>query len=86
MVLYKHATKPVPLFSDLNDRELSLLAATGRRQKFPSKKMVLQKGEPGDVLDVLLVILSGTVIPSIPHLAPLRCDRREKKILASFYP
>ena len=83
MVLDKHATKPVPLFSDLNDRELSLLAATGRRQKFPSKKMVLQKGEPGDVL---LVILSGTVIPSIPHLAPLRCDRREKKILASFYP
>lgn len=83
MVLDKYAPKPVPLFSDLNDRELSLLAATGRRKKFPSKKMVLQKGESGAVL---LVILSGTVIPSIPHLAPLRCDRREKMILASFYP
>lgn len=50
MVLSKHALKHVPLFSDLTDRELSLLAATGRRQKFPSKKMMLQEGESGDVL------------------------------------
>jgi CRP/FNR family cyclic AMP-dependent transcriptional regulator len=58
MVIPKHALKQVPLFSDLTDRELSLLSATGRRQKFPAKNMVFQEGEPGDVL---LVILSGRV-------------------------
>lgn len=58
MVILKHALKHVPLFSDLTDRELSLLTATGRRQKFPAKNMVFQEGEPGDVL---LVILSGRV-------------------------
>ncbi len=58
MVTYKQALKRVPLFSDLTDRELSLLSAMGRRQKFPTKNMVFQEGEPGDVL---LVILSGKV-------------------------
>jgi len=58
MVPYKHALKQVPLFSDLTERELGLVAAMGRRQKFPAKNMVFQEGEPGDVL---LVILSGRV-------------------------
>lgn len=53
MVLYKHAFKPVPLFSNLTDRKLSLLAVTGRRQKFPSKKMMLQERDSGDALLVI---------------------------------
>jgi len=58
MGILKHALKHVPLFADLTDRELSLLTATSRRQKFPAKNMVFQEGEPGDVL---MVILSGRV-------------------------
>ena len=58
MVANKNVLKQIPLFADLTDPELALLAATGRRQKFPSKNMVFQEGEPGEVL---LVILSGRV-------------------------
>ncbi len=53
-----HPFKNVPLFSDLTDKELSVLAASGKSRKFPAKNVVFQEGEPGDVL---LVILSGKV-------------------------
>ncbi len=58
MIPSKQALKHVPLFSDLTDQELGLLAALGSRRKYPGKNMVFQEGEPGDVL---LVILSGKV-------------------------
>jgi CRP-like cAMP-binding protein len=58
MVALNQALKNVPLFSDLSDRELGLLSATGRRQRFPPKNIVFQEGDTGEVL---LVILSGKV-------------------------
>lgn len=54
----KKALKHVPLFSDLTERELELLVASGSRRKFPAKNIIFQEGEPGDFL---LVILSGKV-------------------------
>ena len=58
MVMYKQAIKNVPLFSELTDQELSLLAASGSRQKFPDKKVIFQEGDSGEVL---FIILSGKV-------------------------
>jgi CRP/FNR family transcriptional regulator, cyclic AMP receptor protein len=58
MKMYKQAIKRVPLFSELTDQELGLLAVSGSRRKFPAKNLVLQEGEPGEVL---LIILSGKV-------------------------
>ena len=58
MMLPKQAFKQVPLFTDLSNQELELLAASARCQKFPSKNLVFQEGDPGDVL---IVILSGKV-------------------------
>lgn len=58
MDLCKHALKNVPLFSDMTDQELRLLAESGSRRKYPGKTMVFQEGESGEVL---LVILSGKV-------------------------
>ncbi len=58
MVVCKDALKSVPLFSDLTDQELGVLAESGSRQAYPGKTMVFQEGELGEVL---LVILSGKV-------------------------
>ena len=58
MRMYKQAIKSVPLFSDLTDQELGLLAVSGNRRKFLAKNVVFQEGEPGEVL---LIILSGKV-------------------------
>ncbi len=58
MVMYKQAIKNVPLFSELTDQELSLLAASGSRQKFPDKNVIFQEGDSGEVL---FIILSGKV-------------------------
>ena len=58
MGMEQQAIKSVPLFSDLTDRELGLLAGSGSRRKFPAKNVVFQEGEPGEVL---LIILSGKV-------------------------
>ncbi|MCZ6800531.1 MAG: Crp/Fnr family transcriptional regulator [Nitrospirae bacterium] len=58
MVISKHVVKNVPLFADLTDQELGLLAASGSRRKLPAKNVVFQEGEPGDFL---LIILSGKV-------------------------
>ncbi|MFZ1746136.1 MAG: cyclic nucleotide-binding domain-containing protein [Nitrospirales bacterium] len=58
MVMYKQAIKNVPLFSELTDQELNLLAASGSRQKFPDKNVIFQEGDSGEVL---FIILSGKV-------------------------
>lgn len=58
MVMDKQAIKNVPLFSELTDQELSLLAASGRRQKLPDKNVIFQEGDSGEVL---FIILSGKV-------------------------
>lgn len=58
MVMYKQAIKNVPLFSELTDHELNLLAASGSRQKFPDKNVIFQEGDSGEVL---FIILSGKV-------------------------
>ncbi len=58
MVMYNQAIKNVPLFSELTDQELSLLAASGSRQKFPDKNVIFQEGDSGEVL---FIILSGKV-------------------------
>ncbi len=54
----QRSLKKVPLFSDLTDQELDLLAVSGSRRKLPAKNVVFQEGEPGEVL---LIILSGKV-------------------------
>lgn len=58
MVMYKQAIKNVPLFSELTDQELNLLAASGSCQKFPDKNVIFQEGDSGEVL---FIILSGKV-------------------------
>ena len=58
MSVCKEALKNVPLFSDLTDKELGVLAESGSRRVYPGKALVFQEGELGEVL---LVILSGTV-------------------------
>lgn len=58
MVMYNQAIKNVPLFSELTDQELSLLAASGSRQKLRSKNVIFQEGDSGEVL---FIILSGKV-------------------------
>lgn len=58
MVMYKQAIKNVPLFSELTDQELNLLAASGSRQKFRDKNVIFQEGDSGEVL---FIILSGKV-------------------------
>jgi len=58
MVIHKHVLKNVPLFADLTDQELGLLAESGNRRTLPAKNVVFQEGEPGDVL---LIILLGKV-------------------------
>lgn len=58
MGMYKQAIKSVPLFSGLTDRELEVLAISGSRRKFPSKNVVFQEGDLGEVL---YIILSGRV-------------------------
>ncbi len=58
MDLCKDALKNVPLFSDLTDQELRVLAETGSRRRYPEKTIVFQEGELGEVL---LIILSGKV-------------------------
>ena len=58
MVMYKQAIKNVPLFSELADQELNLLAASGSRKNFPGKNVIFQEGDSGDVL---FIILSGKV-------------------------
>lgn len=58
MVMCKQAIKNVPLFSELADQELNLLAASGSRKNFPGKNVIFQEGDSGDVL---FIILSGKV-------------------------
>ncbi|HNP28347.1 MAG TPA: Crp/Fnr family transcriptional regulator [Nitrospirales bacterium] len=58
MGMHRQALKNVPLFSDLMDQELSLLAVSGSSRKLPDKNIVFQEGDQGDVL---FVILSGRV-------------------------
>lgn len=58
MVMCKQAIKNVPLFSELADQELNLLAASGSRKSFPGKNVIFQEGDSGDVL---FIILSGKV-------------------------
>lgn len=58
MVMDNQAIKNVPLFSELTDQELSLLAASGSRQKLPDKNVIFQEGDSGEVL---FIILSGKV-------------------------
>lgn len=58
MEIFKQAIKKVPLFSDLNNQELDLLAISGSRRKLPARNVVFQEGEPGEML---LIILSGKV-------------------------
>lgn len=58
MGMYKQVIKNVPLFSDLTDQELDLLEVSGSRRKVPTKNLVFQEGEAGEVL---LIILSGKV-------------------------
>ncbi|MGP0593229.1 Crp/Fnr family transcriptional regulator [Nitrospira sp. T9] len=58
MVMYKQSIKKIPLFSELADQELNLLAASGSRQKFPDKNVIFQEGDSGEVL---FIILSGKV-------------------------
>ena len=58
MTMLRQALKQVPLFSDLTERELTLLISSGNRRAFPAKNIIFQEGEPGDYL---LVILSGKV-------------------------
>jgi CRP/FNR family transcriptional regulator, cyclic AMP receptor protein len=58
MVMYRQAIKNVPLFSELTDQELSLLAASGSHQTFPDKNVIFQEGDSGEVL---FIILSGKV-------------------------
>jgi CRP-like cAMP-binding protein len=58
MGLYKQIIKSVPLFTDLNEKELGLLEVSGSLRQFPAKNVVFQEGEPGEVL---LIILSGKV-------------------------
>ena len=56
--MYKQTIKSVPLFSDLTDKEVDLLAVSGSRRKFPGKNVVFQEGDIGEVL---FIILSGRV-------------------------
>ena len=58
MVMDNQAIKNVPLFSELTDQELSLLAASGSRQKMSDKNVIFQEGDSGEVL---FIILSGKV-------------------------
>ncbi|MBA3613657.1 MAG: cyclic nucleotide-binding domain-containing protein [Nitrospirales bacterium] len=58
MVMDNQAIKNVPLFSELTDQELSLLATSGCRQKLPNKNVIFQEGDSGEVL---FIILSGKV-------------------------
>jgi CRP/FNR family transcriptional regulator, cyclic AMP receptor protein len=58
MVMYKQAIKNIPLFSELTDQEVTLLAASGSRQRMPNKNVIFQEGDSGEVL---FIILSGKV-------------------------
>jgi CRP/FNR family cyclic AMP-dependent transcriptional regulator len=55
---FQKALQNVPLFSDLNDQELDLLAVSGSLRKLRAKNVVFQEGDLGEVL---FVILSGRV-------------------------
>ena len=53
-----HTLRGVPLFSDLDDDSLALIAGAARRVKFPKGSVVFQEGDPGDYL---LLIQQGQV-------------------------
>src|ERR1700687_5913985 len=50
--------RSVPLFAGLSDSEITLVAKSSRRVKYPKKSIVFQEGDAGDFL---LVILEGRV-------------------------
>lgn len=58
MTLDEELVKKVPLFSDLTDQEIKLVAASGSRRKFPAKNVIFQEGDLGEHL---LIILFGKV-------------------------
>jgi CRP-like cAMP-binding protein len=53
-----NSLRSVPLFRDLDDESLALIAGAARRVKFPKASVVFQEGDPGDYL---LIIQKGQV-------------------------
>jgi CRP-like cAMP-binding protein len=51
-----HGLRSVPLFSELDDDSLALIAGAARRVKFPKGSVIFQEGDPGDYL---LIIQKG---------------------------
>jgi CRP-like cAMP-binding protein len=58
MTLDEELVQKVPLFSDLTDQEIKLVAASGSRRKYPAKNVIFQEGDLGEHL---LIILLGKV-------------------------
>ena len=84
----------VPLFADLNRRHLNKVAGTGRIRRFHDRTSIVQAGEPGDTL---YVVLDGAVsvrrrgLPTLSlgigsffgEMALLDSGRRSATIVAS---
>ena len=76
-MLSKEILRAVPLFAELSDAEVSLLADSCRRVQYPPKSIVFQEGDAGDFL---LVILRGRV------KVILLGDRGEETIVSILEP
>jgi CRP-like cAMP-binding protein len=57
-MLSKEILSAVPLFAELSDSEIGLLADSCRRVSYPPKSIVFQEGDSGDFL---LIVLRGRV-------------------------
>jgi CRP-like cAMP-binding protein len=69
--------RKVPLFSDLDEADLALVAAAARRVRFPKGSVVFQEGDDGDYL---LIIEKGRVKVS------LLGDGGEEALIGYFKP
>lgn len=58
MIPAAQSLRSVPLFSELDDDSLALIAGAARRVKFPKGSVVFQENDPGDYL---LIIQKGQV-------------------------
>ncbi len=70
--------KKVPLFSDLQVRELTAIASIAREREFPAGSVIIREGETGECLYVLLAgrvsVIKDLGTPRELHIADIEKD------------